>query len=101
MKYPMRFPLIEEQRDFLVELTSTYQVAGYVNAAGRLPRDAYTRRLAERYFENAIPYQIDEGFRHRLPSLAITSAELMLNIEWRKPTSSDLRQRETDWKKAT
>ena len=48
-------PLTEEQRDFLVELTPTYQVARYVNAAGRLPRDAYTKSLAERYLENAIP----------------------------------------------
>jgi len=47
--------LTEEQRDFLVELTPTYQVSRYVNAAGRLPRNAYTRRLAERYLENALP----------------------------------------------
>lgn len=47
--------LTEEQRDFLVELTPTYQVSRYVDAAGRLPRNAYTKRLAERYLENVLP----------------------------------------------
>jgi len=48
-------PLTEEQRDFLIELTPTHQVARYVDAAGTLPRDAYTKRLAERYMESALP----------------------------------------------
>ena len=48
-------PLTEEQRDFLVELTPTHQVSRYVDAAGRLPRNAYTKRLVERYMENALP----------------------------------------------
>jgi len=63
-------PLTEEQKDFLVELTPTYQVARYINAAGRLPRNAYTKRLAERYLNNALPIidavkkRIVEGVKH-------------------------------------
>jgi len=56
--------LTEEQKDFLVELTPTYQVSRYVDAAGRLPRDAYTKRLAERYLENALP--IIDAVRKRI-----------------------------------
>jgi len=47
--------LSEEQQDFLGELTPAAQIAKYVDAATVVPRDIYSKRLAERYLTAAQP----------------------------------------------
>lgn len=47
--------LTDRQKDFLGELTPVAQVARYVNAAVELPREVYSKRLAEEYLEIALP----------------------------------------------
>jgi len=47
--------LTDEQKDFLGELTPASQVARYVDVAVGLPREAYSKRLAEEYLNKALP----------------------------------------------
>ncbi|MEM3501767.1 MAG: HEPN domain-containing protein [Candidatus Bathyarchaeia archaeon] len=47
--------LSREEEDFLGELTPTSQIARYVDVAVTLPRDIYSRNLAERYLATAKP----------------------------------------------
>jgi HEPN domain-containing protein len=56
--------LSEEQQDFLGELTPAAQIARYVDAATAVPRDIYSKRLAERYLTAAQP--ILEAVKRRL-----------------------------------
>ncbi|MEM3004973.1 MAG: hypothetical protein QXK96_06740 [Candidatus Bathyarchaeia archaeon] len=42
------FKLNREEKDFLGELTPTSQIARYVDVAVTLPREIYSRRIAER-----------------------------------------------------
>lgn len=47
--------LSQEQIDFLGELTPVSQTARYVDVAVAMPRDVYSRTLAERYLSAAAP----------------------------------------------